>query len=154
VPVAQLLERAGVQRGAIQVERRAGGDHAFARGVEVAKLLDDAILAYAMNGQDLPIAHGGPVRLVVPGWGGINWVKWIVGMTVLNRSGCDLLFSRSSALSPCRPCTVAYRPANTGVPIPARQAAALFAVRLSRNVAISLRGHAPRVITAWPVPRA
>jgi DMSO/TMAO reductase YedYZ molybdopterin-dependent catalytic subunit len=85
VPVAQLLERAGVQRGAVQVECRAGGDHAFARGVEVAKLLDDAILAYAMNGQDLPIAHGGPVRLVVPGWGGINWVKWIVGMTVLNR---------------------------------------------------------------------
>jgi DMSO/TMAO reductase YedYZ molybdopterin-dependent catalytic subunit len=37
-----------------------------------------------MNGQDLPIAHGGPVRLVVPGWGGINWVKWIVEMTVLN----------------------------------------------------------------------
>jgi DMSO/TMAO reductase YedYZ molybdopterin-dependent catalytic subunit len=85
VPVAQLLERAGVQRGAVQVECRAGGDHDFARGVEVAKLLDDAILAYAMNGQDLPIAHGGPVRLVVPGWGGINWVKWIVGMTVLNR---------------------------------------------------------------------
>jgi DMSO/TMAO reductase YedYZ molybdopterin-dependent catalytic subunit len=84
VPVAQLLERAGVQRGAVQVECRAGGDHEFARGVEVAKLLDDAILAYSMNGQDLPIAHGGPVRLVVPGWGGINWVKWIVGMTVLN----------------------------------------------------------------------
>jgi DMSO/TMAO reductase YedYZ molybdopterin-dependent catalytic subunit len=84
VSVARLLERAGVQRGAVQIECRAGGDHAFARGVEVAKLLDDAILAYSMNGQDLPIAHGGPVRLVVPGWGGINWVKWIVGMTVLN----------------------------------------------------------------------
>jgi DMSO/TMAO reductase YedYZ molybdopterin-dependent catalytic subunit len=85
VPVAQLLERAGVQHGAVQVECRAGGDHEFVRGVEVAKLLDDAILAYTMNGQDLPIAHGGPVRLIVPGWGGINWVKWIVGMTVLNR---------------------------------------------------------------------
>jgi DMSO/TMAO reductase YedYZ molybdopterin-dependent catalytic subunit len=84
VPVAWLLERAGVQRGAVQVECHAGGDHEFVRGVEVAKLLDDAILAYAMNGQDLPIAHGGPVRLVVPGWGGINWVKWIVGMTVLD----------------------------------------------------------------------
>jgi DMSO/TMAO reductase YedYZ molybdopterin-dependent catalytic subunit len=84
VPVAQLLERAGVRRGAVQVECRAGGDQEFARGVEVAKLLDDAMLAYAMNGQDLPIAHGGPVRLVVPGWGGINWVKWIVGMTVLD----------------------------------------------------------------------
>jgi DMSO/TMAO reductase YedYZ molybdopterin-dependent catalytic subunit len=84
VPVTQLLERAGVQRDAVQVECRAGGDHEFVRGVEVDKLLDDAILAYMMNGQNLPIEHGGPVRLVVPGWGGINWVKWIVGMNVLN----------------------------------------------------------------------
>jgi predicted ATPase len=67
---------------------------------------------------------------------------------------CDLLFSRSSALSACRPCTIAYRPANTGLPIPARHAAALLAVRRSRNVPISMRGHAPRVITAWPVPSA
>jgi DMSO/TMAO reductase YedYZ molybdopterin-dependent catalytic subunit len=85
VPVAQLLKRAGVRCDAVQVECRGGGAQEFARGVEVAKLLSDAILAYAMNGQDLPVAHGGPVRLVVPGWGGINWVKWIVGMTVLDR---------------------------------------------------------------------
>jgi DMSO/TMAO reductase YedYZ molybdopterin-dependent catalytic subunit len=84
VPVAWLLERAGVRSSAVQVECRAGGDHEFSRGVDVLKLIDDAILAYAMNGRDLPIAHGGPVRLVVPGWGGINWVKWIVGMTVLD----------------------------------------------------------------------
>jgi len=84
VPVAQLLERAGVRRDAVHVECRAGGEHEFVRGVEAEKLLDDAILAYTMNGQDLPIEHGGPVRLVVPGWGGINWVKWIVGMNVLN----------------------------------------------------------------------
>ncbi|HEU5097758.1 MAG TPA: sulfite oxidase [Roseiflexaceae bacterium] len=83
VPVAVLLERAGVRPGAVQAECR-GGAHDFVRGVEVAKLLDDAIVAYAMNGQDLPVAHGGPVRLVVPGWGGINWVKWIVDMTVLD----------------------------------------------------------------------
>jgi DMSO/TMAO reductase YedYZ molybdopterin-dependent catalytic subunit len=83
VPVAALLERAGVQPGAVQAECR-GGAPDFARGVEVSKLMDDAILAYAMNGQDLPQAHGGPVRLVVPGWGGINWVKWITGMTVLD----------------------------------------------------------------------
>ncbi len=84
VPVSLLLKRAGVRPGAVQVECRSGGDHDFARGVEVAKLLDDAILAYAMNGRPLPDGHGGPARLVVPGWGGINWVKWIVGMTVLD----------------------------------------------------------------------
>jgi DMSO/TMAO reductase YedYZ molybdopterin-dependent catalytic subunit len=83
VPVAALLERAGIRPGAVQSECR-GGAPGFVRGVDVDKLLDDALLAYAMNGQPLPQAHGGPVRLVVPGWGGINWVKWIVGLTVLD----------------------------------------------------------------------
>jgi DMSO/TMAO reductase YedYZ molybdopterin-dependent catalytic subunit len=87
--VAWLLERAGVRLGAIQAECRGGGEHGFARGVEVAKLLDDAILAYAMNGHDLPAAHGGPVRLVVPGWGGVNWVKWIERMTVLDHESAS-----------------------------------------------------------------
>ncbi len=85
VSVALLLQRAGVRPGAVQAECRSGGDCDFVRGVEVAKLLDDAILAYAMNGKPLPSEHGGPVRLVVPGWGGINWVKWIVDMTVLDQ---------------------------------------------------------------------
>jgi DMSO/TMAO reductase YedYZ molybdopterin-dependent catalytic subunit len=84
VSAALLLQQAGVRPGAIQAECRSGGDNDFVRGVEVAKLLDDAILAYAMNGEPLPEEHGGPVRLVVPGWGGINWVKWIIGMTVLD----------------------------------------------------------------------
>lgn len=83
VPVAEVLRRAGIRAGAVQVECR-GGAPDFVRGVEADKLLDDALLAYAMNGRSLPEAHGGPVRLVVPGWGGINWVKWIVGLTVLD----------------------------------------------------------------------
>ncbi|MCU0494696.1 MAG: sulfite oxidase, partial [Chloroflexaceae bacterium] len=85
VPVSLLLERAGVQPGAVQAECWSDGGTPFARGVEISKLLDDAILAYAMNGAPLPPAHGGPVRLVVPGWGGINWVKWISRMQVLDR---------------------------------------------------------------------
>jgi len=82
-PVSALLERAGVDPGALQAECWSAGDEPFARGIEVAKLLDDALLAYGMNGRPLPAAHGGPVRLVVPGWGGINWVKWVSRMTLI-----------------------------------------------------------------------
>jgi DMSO/TMAO reductase YedYZ molybdopterin-dependent catalytic subunit len=84
VPVRLLLDRAGVHPSALQVECIGGDEQHTTRGVEVAKLREDAILAYAMNGQPLSRLHGGPVRLIVPGWGGINAIKWIVGMRVLD----------------------------------------------------------------------
>lgn len=53
------------------------------RGIEIEKLLDeDTILAYEMNGQPLGYYHGAPVRLIVGGWAGDHWVKWITSMTL------------------------------------------------------------------------
>jgi DMSO/TMAO reductase YedYZ molybdopterin-dependent catalytic subunit len=83
IPVRPLLEAAGVRPGAVQVDCTGGAPECITRGVDVEKLLDDAILAYAMNGRPLQPVHGRPVRLVVPGWGGINWIKWITRMRVL-----------------------------------------------------------------------
>lgn len=83
VPVALLLEQVGVKQAALQAECWSAGPEPFARGIEIGKLAADAMLAYAVNGQPLPATHGGPVRLVVPGWGGINWVKWIDRMTLI-----------------------------------------------------------------------
>ena len=81
VRVAELFAKAGVQKTALQAECRGAG---LVRGVEVAKLWQDALLAVEMNGAPLPHLHGGPARLVVPGWGGINWVKWIEKMTLID----------------------------------------------------------------------
>nr|MBA2777228.1 molybdopterin-dependent oxidoreductase [Chloroflexia bacterium] len=39
---------------------------------------------WGMNGEDLPVVHGGPVRLFVPGWGGIASTKWVVGIEVID----------------------------------------------------------------------
>jgi hypothetical protein len=47
------------------------------RPLPLAKALDDALLAYEMNGQALPPDHGFPLRLVVPGWVGVASVKWV-----------------------------------------------------------------------------
>ena len=93
VPLAALLEEAGVAEGAVEVLFR-GLD----RGVEGDQLqhyersltLEDArreevLLAYAMNGQPLPPQHGFPLRLVVPGWYGMTSVKWLGSITVLDR---------------------------------------------------------------------
>jgi DMSO/TMAO reductase YedYZ molybdopterin-dependent catalytic subunit len=47
----------------------------FARG-------DDIGICYRMNGNDLTADHGSPVRLVVPGWGGTAWTKWLTEIRI------------------------------------------------------------------------
>lgn len=84
VPVRDLLALADVDATALQAECIGGDAGRTTRGVEVAKLMEDAILAYAMNGAPLPAIHGGPVRLLVPGWGGINSIKWIIGLRLID----------------------------------------------------------------------
>lgn len=49
----------------------------FARSIPVEKALDDCILAVGVNGRPIPAEHGYPVRLLVPGWYGVNSVKWL-----------------------------------------------------------------------------
>jgi len=88
--LADVLRDAGLKSGAAQVVFT-GAD----RGVEAGKVqyfqrslsLDDALLGhvllcYKMNGEDLPPAHGAPVRIVVPGWYGMASVKWLTSIEV------------------------------------------------------------------------
>lgn len=50
---------------------------AVERSVPIAKGLEDCLLVWEMNGEPMPLAHGGPVRLLVPGYFGVNNVKWL-----------------------------------------------------------------------------
>jgi DMSO/TMAO reductase YedYZ molybdopterin-dependent catalytic subunit len=62
------------------IEREAGGItvDAFARSIPLAKALEPStILATGMNGVPLPVEHGGPVRAIVPGYYGMDSVKWV-----------------------------------------------------------------------------
>jgi DMSO/TMAO reductase YedYZ molybdopterin-dependent catalytic subunit len=86
VPLSEVLERSGIDKRTVDVMPYGLDAHVVTGGVDygnvrrplpVAKALDDALLAYEMNGAQLPPDHGFPLRLIVPGWVGVANVKWI-----------------------------------------------------------------------------
>jgi DMSO/TMAO reductase YedYZ molybdopterin-dependent catalytic subunit len=89
VRLRDLLQKAGVQAGAAHV-RVLGADWPpqptvprFIRSIPLARALDPStIVAWRMNGEPLSLAHGAPLRLIVPGWTGNHWVKWLTDIRV------------------------------------------------------------------------
>jgi sulfane dehydrogenase subunit SoxC len=77
VPLRLLLEEAGLNTNAKWLLAEGADSAAMSRSVPLAKALDDCLLAYRMNGEMLRPEQGYPVRLVVPGWEGNIWVKWL-----------------------------------------------------------------------------
>ena len=82
VRVKELLERAGARPEARHLHAFGadvppGKVPPFHRSVPLEKLVEDGIVAYEMNGAPLPHLHGFPARLVVPGWAGDHWMKWL-----------------------------------------------------------------------------
>ena len=90
-PLKAVLTKAGVQTGAVQVSFQ-GLDRpvlpetpTFIKALDLDHALDgEVMVAYAMNGDDLPWLNGFPVRLVVPGYYGTYWVKQLNSVTVLD----------------------------------------------------------------------
>jgi DMSO/TMAO reductase YedYZ molybdopterin-dependent catalytic subunit len=83
VPLAGLLRRAGVHAGADQVLSTAVDGMTIS--TPLATIMDgrDALLAIGMNGQPLPIAHGFPARMIVPGlYGYVSATKWVTKLTL------------------------------------------------------------------------
>lgn len=96
VPLAALLERAGMSPEACEVLFEAAdtgtpreepippGSTQYARSVSAA-LVKDIIIAYAMNGEELPLDHGFPLRVIVRGHYGMASVKWLTHIRVLTK---------------------------------------------------------------------
>ena len=57
----------GLERNQVIVER----------SIPIEKALDDCLLAWEMNGEPIPLSHGGPLRLIVPGYFGCNQIKFV-----------------------------------------------------------------------------
>lgn len=77
VMVSTLLREVGVNPKAAWCLAEGGDAALMTRSIPVKKLLDDAILAYAQNGEAIRPEQGYPARLVLPGWEGNTSVKWL-----------------------------------------------------------------------------
>jgi sulfane dehydrogenase subunit SoxC len=77
VPLKVLLEEAGLKTNAKWLLAEGSDAAAMTRSLPLEKALDDCLIAYRMNGEMLRPEQGYPVRLVVPGWEGNIWVKWL-----------------------------------------------------------------------------
>jgi DMSO/TMAO reductase YedYZ molybdopterin-dependent catalytic subunit len=92
VRLKDVLDRAGVKAGALKV-RFSGLDQPVVEGApDFMKSLDidhardgEVMIAYAMNGEQLPLVNGFPLRLVVPGWYSTYWVKMLNDIEVLDQ---------------------------------------------------------------------
>jgi DMSO/TMAO reductase YedYZ molybdopterin-dependent catalytic subunit len=87
VPLIEVLDRAGIRPDAHEVVFRGadGGqidsaacEIAFERSLPIADARrGEVLLAYAMNGEPLPVQHGFPLRVIVPDWYAVASVKWL-----------------------------------------------------------------------------
>lgn len=77
VPLKYILEEAGLKTNAKWLMPEGGDSSGMNRSVPLDKALDDCLVAFRMNGEALRPEQGYPVRLVVPGWEGNMWVKWL-----------------------------------------------------------------------------
>jgi sulfane dehydrogenase subunit SoxC len=91
VPLATVLELARVKqdtpRDILNVLVEGLDSVKVNRPMSLAKAMDEeTLLAYAMNGEPLPADHGFPLRAIVPGWVGINNIKWVGRIEVRDRT--------------------------------------------------------------------
>src|SRR6267143_141330 len=97
VPLSVLLDRAtlkpnacevvleGADSGRLEDPKSPPGELKFARSIPLEKARRDVLLAYKMNGEDLPPEHGFPLRAIVPGWYAMASVKWLQRIIVTDR---------------------------------------------------------------------
>ena len=77
VPLRVLLQEAGVRANAKWLLLEGGDSAAMTRSLPLQKALDDALVAYRMNGEMLRPENGYPARIVLPGWEANMWIKWL-----------------------------------------------------------------------------
>lgn len=110
VPLKRILDRAGLKAGAVQVtfdgldQPPLGSGPDFVKALPVDHAGDGEVLvAWQMNGQDLPYLNGYPIRLVVPGFYGTYWIKHLSAIEAVGQE-FDGFWMKTAYRIPDNPC--------------------------------------------------
>jgi DMSO/TMAO reductase YedYZ molybdopterin-dependent catalytic subunit len=147
VRLADVLKQAGMKPDAREIlfngaDVPIGAMPDFQRSIPVMKALDPrTLLAYDMNGEALPVEHGFPLRVVVPGWAGDSWIKWVTSVSVLDKEDDGFWMAR------------AYRhpgrPVRPGTAVPPEQMQPVTSLRVKSVITAPLDGS--QVVNGRPV---
>jgi sulfite oxidase len=90
---------------------------AFVRSIPIDRAMDPTtLLAFKMNDEPLPLQHGGPVRLVVPGWTGNHWMKWLSHLELAEREAEGFYMDEVYRV-PAHPVAPGEEEADPGIPV-------------------------------------
>ncbi len=112
VRLKDVLKDAGIKSDAVYIGYHAADIHLsrnpekepISRGVPMAKALqDETLLAFKMNGEDIPVAHGYPLRLISGGWPASTSGKWINRISIRNKVHDGAKMTGTSYRVPCEP---------------------------------------------------
>jgi DMSO/TMAO reductase YedYZ molybdopterin-dependent catalytic subunit len=120
VTLKSVLDKAGVKPGSVQVRLNGLDQPVVADGPDFMKSLDidhardgEVMIAFAMNGQQLPLLNGFPLRVVVPGWYATYWMKMLNDIEVLDQPDTNF-WTKSAYTIPNTP-NADMKPGQTGV---------------------------------------
>jgi DMSO/TMAO reductase YedYZ molybdopterin-dependent catalytic subunit len=138
VRLADVLTRAGLRESGKEIlfdgaDVPLGTMPDFQRSIPVNKALDaHTLLAYEMNSETLPVKHGFPLRVVVPGWASDSWVKWLTSIRVLGKEH-DGFWMKSAYRHPGKPVA-------PGTAVPPDQMQPVTSLRVKSVIAAPLDG--------------
>ncbi|MDP5091844.1 MAG: sulfite oxidase [Polaribacter sp.] len=157
VRLRDVLEDAGIKKDAVYigfhaVDQHLSGDpkkEPISRGCPMPKAMqDETILAFKMNGEEIPLAHGYPLRLVAGGWPASVSGKWVNRISVRNIIHDGEKMTGSSYKVPCKPvapgekvkdedmCIIESMPVKSIITYPKTGAT------LKKDSSLKIRGHA------------
>ena len=112
VRLKDVLSDCGLQQDAVYIGYHAAdlhlsrdpGKEPISRGIPIAKAMqDETLLAFKMNGEDIPLVHGHPLRLVAGGWPASASGKWVNRISVRDKEHDGAKMTGTSYRVPCEP---------------------------------------------------